>query len=650
MADSNIDHYIFDNITTTKGVCCSVLFVREVGLVTRQDGPLTGHDWSKVEDDVRGPLRDRVMDKFDIDMHLPHVKYAVDKILGERLSVSGNIIGQNSRNRQKLPTNHCGGSKPFIKYLEEYDRMQQLKDESEAEGVVSKREDEILNTRRKCKGRGTKMNFKGKGPRKLKKHNEELMAEMVSQRKKIEEMDTHQESDKPEPLVMSKSKLRALLESDKPTFQDRVVQEGLLLVMEYVLVPRFSTKSHAFRSGRKAHAIIRTIRSNFVGYLWFLKVNLSDILENVAPNVMMGCLEKAVKEKKILKLIKYGLKAPVRNQSKDGNEHELKKKRNFAPIEAVNIPSYSHCGILSPLFANITLTEFDEWMKDKIVEFFRPSKLDSIWKENINDGNHNPAWPEFVPSCGREMTRKMDYIRYGDHVLVGIRGPREDAVEMRKDLIEFREFRHLKFVKGDEDPEPLPCTSKLYATQSHTNSQMNKYADWYKYADNRKKVVGFCAYVIRSSLAKLYAARYRLKSRTKASQSYCGLSGISFPVSILGGLIVVYDSIRRELKLIKVENIEDATVKAISIEGKYLKSDKKDVKNKSGYTGNWKFNQKGESKGEGSSFKGTICSHCKATGYNSDRRYKLYPELRPKEENGKKDKRVLAAAIVDLPN
>ncbi|KAE8681850.1 hypothetical protein F3Y22_tig00111303pilonHSYRG00093 [Hibiscus syriacus] len=40
-------------------------------------------------------------------------------------------------------------------------------------------------------------------------------------------------------------------------------------------------------------------------------------------------------------------------------------------------------------------------------------------------------------------------------------------------------------------------------------------ADWYRYADNLKKIVGFCAYVIRSSLAKLYAARYMLKSRAK---------------------------------------------------------------------------------------------------------------------------------------
>ncbi|KAF6149556.1 hypothetical protein GIB67_003704 [Kingdonia uniflora] len=92
----------------------------------------------------------------------------------------------------------------------------------------------------------------------------------------------------------------------------------------------------------------------------------------------------------------------------------------------------------------------------------------------------------------------------------------------------------------------------------------------------------------------------------------------------------------RELKLFKVENIEDATVKAIAIEGKYLKSDKKDDKSKSGYKSTWKFDQKAESKGEGSSFKGTICSHCKANGHNFDRCWKLHPELRLKEEKGNK--------------
>ncbi|XP_031256740.1 nuclear intron maturase 1, mitochondrial [Pistacia vera] len=426
-------------------------------------------------------------------------------------------------------------------------------------------------------------------------------------------------NDAPFTKPVSKTKLKAILESDEPCFQDRVVQEVLLMVLEPVFEPRFSGKSHAFRPGRNAHTVIRTIRGNFAGYLWFLRGDLTELLAYVPSDVILSCVEKAVKDKKILNLVKLGLKesGKYRIRSDDGNEdlHKEKKKKkkkkgatkkkilkdnepkpdpywlrtffNFAPEEAAKVPSYCHCGILSPLLANVCLNELDQMMEEKILEFFQPNKLDSIWKDSINDGCHNPAWPEFVPSSGREKTRKMDYIRYGGHFLIGIRGPREDAVEIRKEIIEFcerkfgirldntkleiehitrgiqfldhiicrrvihptlrytgnggkivsekgvgtllsvtaslqqciRRFRSLQFVKGDKDPEPLPCNPMLYSSQAHSNSQMNKFletmADWYRYADNRKKIVGFCAYVIRSSLAKLYAARYRLKSRAK---------------------------------------------------------------------------------------------------------------------------------------
>ncbi|GER24592.1 intron maturase, partial [Striga asiatica] len=400
--------------------------------------------------------------------------------------------------------------------------------------------------------------------------------------------------------LLSRSKLRSMMESGAPLFQDRVVQEVLLMILEPIFEARFSAKSHAFRPGRNPHTVIRTIRSNFAGYLWFIRGDLSDIVDNLDSNIILDCVEKSVKDKKVLKLIKSGLrgagKSPKRvedngeKMSKNKIKKGQTKKRilldnepkpdpywlrtffDFAPEEAAKVPEYGYCGILSPLLTNICLNEFDFMMEEKIVEFFRPSESDSIWKYSINDGCHNPSWPEFVPTSGSEKkTRKMDYIRFAGHFLVGIRGPREDAVGIRKEIIEFcdkrfmyrldnskveiehitrgiqytstggkivsekgvgtllsvtaslqqciRRFRRLSFVKGDKDPEPLPCTPMLYSGQAHTNAQMNKLletmADWYRYADNRKKIVGFCAYVVRSSLAKLYAARYRLKSRAK---------------------------------------------------------------------------------------------------------------------------------------
>ncbi|KAI3456011.1 hypothetical protein Pfo_012674 [Paulownia fortunei] len=422
-------------------------------------------------------------------------------------------------------------------------------------------------------------------------------------------------NDKPMAQVLSKSKLHSILTSGATPFQDRVVQEVLLMILEPVFEARFSEKSHAFRPGRNPHTVIRTIRSNFAGYLWFIRGDLSEIFDDVDLNVVLGCVEKSVKDKKVLNLIKSGLKGAAKSHKhvEDKGEKMSKRKRkkgqtkkrilcdnepkpdpywlrtffDFAPEEAAKVPDYGYCGILSPLLVNVCLNEFDYMMENKILEFFRPCESDSIWKYSINDGCHSPSWPEFVPSSGKEKTRKMDYIRFAGHFLVGIRGPREDAVRIRKEIIEFcdrffgirldiskveiehitrgiqfldhiicrrvihptlrytssggkivsekgvgtllsvtaslqqciRQFRRLAFVKGDKDPEPLPCTPMLYSGQAHTNAQMNKLletmADWYRYADNRKKIIGFCAYVIRSSLAKLYAARYRLKSRAK---------------------------------------------------------------------------------------------------------------------------------------
>lgn len=398
-----------------------------------------------------------------------------------------------------------------------------------------------------------------------------------------------------------------------------MVQEVLLLILEPVFESRFSSKSHAFRPGRSAHTVIRTIRSNFAGYVWFLRGDLSEVLENVDRNLVMGCLEKVVKDKRVLGLISSALREPMTCGSESGRDHEsreAKRKRrkgeekskrrkvlnpnepkpdpywlrtffNFAPEEAAKVPSYGYCGILSTLLANVCLSELDYMMEEKIAEFCGSFMRNPMWKNSIDDGCHNPAWPEFVPSCGKEKTKKMDYIRYGGHFLVAIRGSRENVVEVKEGIIGFcktefgitldksklqiehvsrgiqfldhvichrviyptlhytgtggqivsrkgvgtllsvtaslpqciRQFRHLELLKGDKDPEPLPCTPMLYSSQAHTNSQMNKFletmADWYRFADNRKKVVGFCAYVIRSSLAKLYAARYKLKSRAK---------------------------------------------------------------------------------------------------------------------------------------
>eukprot|EP01018_Ginkgo_biloba_P012419 Gb_27973 [translate_table: standard] len=418
--------------------------------------------------------------------------------------------------------------------------------------------------------------------------------------------------DKTATAPLSNRKLKILLTtSQPPPFQDRIVHEVLLMILEPIYEARFSQKSFAFRPGRTAHTALRVIRSNFAGYLWYLKGDLSTILDGVKVGIVMNALVRDVRDKKVIDLIKSALITPVirgrpeEKKVKKKNRKYQKKKVlqegepkpdpywlqtffGFAPEEAAKLPNWGHCGVLSPLLANICLDELDHWIEDRIKEFFRPSSTDVIWNDpEGEEAKGNPSWPEFVPTSGPDKTRKMDYIRYGGHILIGVRGPRGDAVTIRKQLIDFcerkyalkldndslpiehitkgilfldhvicrrvvyptlrytatggkivsekgvgtllsvtaslkqciRQFRKLELVKGDRDPDPQPCFRMFHATQAYTNAQMNKLlstmAEWFRYADNRKKVVNFCSYIVRGSLAKLYAAKYKLRSRAK---------------------------------------------------------------------------------------------------------------------------------------
>ncbi|XVE96229.1 hypothetical protein REPUB_Repub02eG0203900 [Reevesia pubescens] len=447
--------------------------------------------------------------------------------------------------------------------------------------------------------------------------------------------------DKTDYESLSKRKIKAILTTTQPApFQDKLVQEVLFMILEPVYEARFSQKSFAFRPGRNAHTVLRVIRRNFAGYLWYIKGDLSAILDGLKVGLVISALMRDVRDKKVIDLIKLALVTPVITSPIDDGEKKKKKKRKyqkkkvlaedepkpdpywletffgFAPEEAEKLPSWGHCGILSPLLANICLDELDRWMEVKIKDFYRPSKSDVIWNSPEGEAEQgNTSWPEFVPTSGPDKTRKMDYIRYGGHILIGIRGPRADAATLRKQLIEFcdqkymikldneslpiehitkgimfldhvlcrrvvyptlrytatggkiisekgvgtllsvtaslkqciKQFRKLNFLKGDREPDPQPCFRMFHATQAHTNAQMNKLlstmVEWYRYADNRKKAVNFCSYIIRGSLAKLYAAKYKLRSRAKVYK--IGARNLSRPLKERKGQSPEYQNLLR---------------------------------------------------------------------------------------------------------
>jgi hypothetical protein len=58
------------------------------------------------------------------------------------------------------------------------------------------------------------------------------------------------------------------------------------------------------------HTAIRSVRSNFATYHWFIFTNLTTVVYDLSSDTIVSCLQKVVSDRKLLSLLKSALSAP----------------------------------------------------------------------------------------------------------------------------------------------------------------------------------------------------------------------------------------------------------------------------------------------------------------------------------------------------
>jgi len=134
-----------------------------------------------------------------------------------------------------------------------------------------------------------------------------------------------------------------------PTVADRVVQASLKLVLEPIFETDFHPASYGFRPKRRAQDAIEEIRKYArEGYEWIFEADITACFDEIDHTALLGLVRRRVKDKRVVALITAFLKAGI--LSEDG----------------VNRDTYTGTpqgGILSPLLANIALTELDNYFQ-----------------------------------------------------------------------------------------------------------------------------------------------------------------------------------------------------------------------------------------------------------------------------------------------
>ena len=233
-----------------------------------------------------------------------------------------------------------------------------------------------------------------------------------------------------------------------PSFDDKLIQEVVRLILESIYEPTFSDYSHGFRINRSCHTALKYVQKYFTGTKWFVEGDIKGCFDNVDHHVLIAILRKRIADEYFIGLLWKFLKA---GYMEDWNYHNTYS----------GTPQGS---IISPILANIYMNELDSYMAE--------------YAEKFNCGNRrkiNPAFKKKLDVCrGKEQRLKrnlskmseeekegliaeirelrrslksmpysdqMDdsykricYIRYADDFLIGVIGSKEDAEQIKQDV------------------------------------------------------------------------------------------------------------------------------------------------------------------------------------------------------------------------
>lgn len=245
-----------------------------------------------------------------------------------------------------------------------------------------------------------------------------------------------------------------------PSFDDKLVQEVIRMILEAIFEKQFENSSHGFRPQRSCHTALIQVQGNFIATKWFIEGDIEGFFDNINHDVLVEILKERIEDERFLRLIRKFLNA---GYLEDWVYH---KTYSGTP----------QGGIVSPILANIYLDKLDKYMKDYIlqfnkgerrkdnVEYHRLSrkKAKLAYKmENIKDETEKAERirkikeiekKRYEMPCYDEMDsgfKRIKYVRYADDFLIGVIGSKEDSVKIKEDIKTFLRDK-LKLTLSDE--------------------------------------------------------------------------------------------------------------------------------------------------------------------------------------------------------
>lgn len=244
-----------------------------------------------------------------------------------------------------------------------------------------------------------------------------------------------------------------------PSFDDKLVQEVVRMILESIYEPTFLNTSHGFRPKRSCHTALQYVQKNFTGVKWFVEGDIKGCFDHVDHHVLVNILRRRIQDEHFIGLIWKFLKAGYMEDWVYHNTYS-------------GTPQGS---IISPILANIYLNELDVFMAQYAQTFRQGDKrrINPAYKKPLDKRRGKQEWlkrnehkisqeqkaavkaeideinqylrtiPYVDPMDGGY--KRLVYVRYADDFLIGVIGSKVDAKQVKADVGQFiRQQLHLE--------------------------------------------------------------------------------------------------------------------------------------------------------------------------------------------------------------
>lgn len=215
-----------------------------------------------------------------------------------------------------------------------------------------------------------------------------------------------------------------------PSPRDKIVQEGMRILLDAVFEKNFRASSHAFRAQRGCHTALNQIKMKYGKVNWLIEGDVQQQYPSIDHNILVDLLREKIQDEPFIDLIYKYMRVGY------GEKHTDK-------INPTKI-GLAQGGLISPVLSNIYMHPFDVWVEDELIPKYTKGKRK----------RSNPEYTKMIRSYGKAKDKtirstlshdlnfcRVHYTRYADDFLIGVQESKKTCELILREIKSFLEKR-----------------------------------------------------------------------------------------------------------------------------------------------------------------------------------------------------------------